>query len=81
MIRSAVCSFQSGADFPILKTVSKVTLTGQLTESERHADVGVRSVVIVGIPVVVDITEVGSVARVRGLTPPVVPGAAQNAYQ
>ena len=38
-------------------------------ESERHADVGVGRVVVVGIPVVVDIREVRG--RVGGLQPPV----------
>lgn len=46
-----------------------------LTESERHP-IRVARAVVVGIPVVVDIAEVGGVALIRRLAPPVVAGPA-----
>lgn len=51
-------------------------MTGLYTESERHPDVGVGRVVVVGIAVVVDIAEVRG--RVRRLKPPVTAITADN---
>lgn len=53
-------------------------MTYRPTESESDA-ITVAGVVIVGVAVAVDITEVGSVARIRRTLPPVVRRQGNNA--
>lgn len=48
-----------------------LTRSDLYTESGQHANVGVRSVVVVGIAVIVDIARVRSVTRRSGTLPPV----------
>lgn len=66
--------FVSGVDF----TLSGYFVEPLLTESEDHP-VRVAGVVVVAVPVVVDVAEVGRIAIVRRTKPPVVRGGINGA--